>query len=107
MAILVQIQTIPACPLVVDSIGAVVVTVDGGADDVVVFSELFSKFVAGFFRPSSGLPLASPAFAAAQSLSVNRNIEADAALAKSIADTLVRIVGVSREFNMVGFWLLL
>ena len=40
-AILVQIQIVPACPLVVDPIGPVVVTVDDGADDVIFFGNIF------------------------------------------------------------------
>ena len=90
----------------VDPIRAVVATVDGGADDI-LFSELFSEFVAGFFQPSSGNPLASSAFTAVPSPSVNSNIEVATALAKSLVDTFVCDVGLSREFNMVGFWLLL
>ena len=88
----------------VDPIGGVIVTVDS-VDGIVVFSEilsdLFSKFVVGFFRPSSGDPLASSVFAAAPSLSVDRNVEAVKGLAKSLADTLLAAAGVSLEVNMV------
>ena len=64
-AILVQIQTIPACPLVVDPIKAVVVDYVDGVVFAEIFSELFPEFVAGFPPPSLACnPLASSTFAA-------------------------------------------
>ena len=88
--ILVQIQTVPVCPLVVDPLGAVAVD---SVDNVVPFSEIFSEFVAGVFLPSSaGNPLASSAFAAA-SPSFGNNVGAAALRADILADALVAVGG--------------
>ena len=85
-------------------IGAVVVTIDSA--DNVVFSEIFSEFVAGFFCPSSGNPLASFALTA-ESPSIGSNVGAASIHAQILVDALVALGDGFLAFTTIGFWLLL
>ena len=98
-AILVRMQTTPACPLVVDPTGAVAVdSVDGAV--------VFSEFVAGFFLPSSaGNSLASSAFAVPSPF-VGNNVGAAAIRADILADALVAVGGHLAFLFMLEIWVL-
>ena len=70
------------------------------------FLEIFSEFVASVFLPSSGISLASSAFAAA-SPSVGSNVRAAVIRAEILLDDLVALGGGFWAFNMIGVWLVL
>ena len=87
----------------VDPTGAVAVD---SVDGAVVFSEIFSEFVAGFFLPSSaGNSLASSAFAVLSPF-VGNNVGAAAIQADILADALVAVGGHLAFLFMLEIWVL-